>query len=266
MNQKLLVFIPCYNCQSQINRVISQFKNFNNDYFSEILILDNNSTDQTLNHAIAGLKKLKSIAPTLKLTAAQNNYNYNLGGSHKAAFKYAIDNNFSHVVVLHGDDQGEIKDLEPILKNLLHLQHEAMLGARFMPNSTLNGYSEFRILGNKIFNILFSIALTKPIHDLGSGLNIFSHSVFARKEVFKFSDDLRFNVFLLIFLCNQFDYKFFPISWKETDQISNVKLYSQSMKTLKILLSYVFKNKIFLTSDHRDEKFSDYTFTIRFQD
>ena len=33
--------------------------------------------------------------------------------------------------------------------------------------------------------------------------------------------------------------RFWPISWKETDQVSNVKMASQSVKTLKLLFDYM---------------------------
>ena len=41
--------------------------------------------------------------------------NYGLGGSHKVAFGYAAAHGYEHLVVLHGDDQGAIVDLLPIL-------------------------------------------------------------------------------------------------------------------------------------------------------
>ena len=46
----------------------------------------------------------------------KNRENYGLGGSHKVAFNYAIENNFDYIIVLHGDDQGSISDMIPVLK------------------------------------------------------------------------------------------------------------------------------------------------------
>ena len=40
----------------------------------------------------------------------RNRENYNLGGSHKVAFDYAVAQGFTHVIVLHGDDQADIAD------------------------------------------------------------------------------------------------------------------------------------------------------------
>lgn len=37
------------------------------------------------------------------------------------AFNYAIENNFDYVIVLHGDDQGSISDMIPVLE-MVHLK------------------------------------------------------------------------------------------------------------------------------------------------
>ena len=121
------------------------------NYFKEIIVVDNGSKDNTLNSAVEYAKQNQEIP----LTVLQNNQNYNLGGSHKVAFKYAMDNGFDYVVVLHGDNQGEISDIQKILDEKLYQNYDCCLGARFMKGSKLVNYSAFRIFGNICFNILF---------------------------------------------------------------------------------------------------------------
>jgi glycosyltransferase involved in cell wall biosynthesis len=259
MADRILVFIPCYNCESQIGRVLAQFSPDIGRYFTEILVLDNGSKDGTLEAAKAAIRTVH--AP--KVTIGRNRANYNLGGSHKAAFAYAKQNNYSHVVVLHGDDQGDIGDLLPILNQGLHNQFDACLGSRFMPESKLIGYSAFRIFGNYVFNALFSIGTLFTVADLGSGLNIFAATLFNDPAVLKFSDDLRFNIYLLLTGIDQKrKLRFFPISWREDDQVSNVKMTSQALKTLGILGDYVFRRTRFRTHDHRDVAHPSYEFDV----
>ncbi len=52
--EKLLVFIPCYNCALQIGRVLAQLKGPLAQRFAEVLVLDNGSKDGTVAAAIAG--------------------------------------------------------------------------------------------------------------------------------------------------------------------------------------------------------------------
>ncbi len=89
------------------------------------------------------------------MTLVRNNENYGLGGSHKVAFSYAIKNEFDYMIVLHGDDQGRIQDMLPLLQSGKYKNYDACLGGRFAPGSSLEGYSKFRTFGNRVFNIIF---------------------------------------------------------------------------------------------------------------
>ena len=52
--------------------------------------------------------------------------------------------------------------------------------------------------------------------------------------------------------------KFFPITWREEDQISNVKMFSQAKITLKMALKYRF-NKKYVQSEFREKVIDEYT-------
>ena len=259
---KLLVFIPCYNCAPQIARVLKQFDDHTAGYFSEILVLDNGSKDDTVASAV----KAAGAVQKLPVTIGKNRANYNLGGSHKAAFRYALAHGFTHIVVLHGDDQGSIADLLPVLKSGLHQEHDACLGARFMAGSKLKGYSNFRIFGNRVFNFIFTLGTAKTVRDLGSGLNIFNRRVIEDERVSTYADDLRFNVYLLLGLFrNRMKVKYFPISWREDDQVSNVKMTSQAIATLQLLVQSIIGKSAFWARDHRTVAHAEYNFDVVYQ-
>ncbi len=175
------------------------------------------------------------------------------------AFSYAIENNFDYVIVLHGDDQGNIKDLLPLLNNNVHKKFDCLLGARFQKGSALHGYSWFRTFGNLVYNLLFSIVAGRKIYDLGSGLNCYKVSILRDRFYQKFPDDLTFNYcMILASIYKAHSIRFFPISWREEDQISNVKLFSQAWKVLKLLFGYARDRKGFLTKEHRTRIIAHY--------
>ena len=254
--KNILVAIPAYNCELQIHRVIEQFYSYEKLY-QEILIIDNNSQDRTLNVAIKAGKKLNS-----RITILRNNFNYGLGGSHKVAFNYCLNKGYDGVVILHGDDQGRIIDFNSIATTDSIGDFDCFLGARFMPESKLTGYSFFRIFGNKIFNILYSLCSNSRVYDMGSGLNYFSRELLLDKVFLDMPDDLTFNnAFLLHMLFNKKKVTFFPISWREHDQVSNAKLFDQSIKLIKYLLIYTisrFKNEPLRL--HKKKLSYDYTY------
>ena len=146
--KKILLFIPMYNCEKQIIRVLNQLRNEEvQKYITEIIIVNNRSTD---NGEEVVKEYIKENEFKSKVTLLRNKDNYGLGGSHKVAFQYAENNGYDYVVVMHGDDQSEISDLLPLLENKTYQKYDSLLGARFMKCSKLPGYSKFRTFGNKV--------------------------------------------------------------------------------------------------------------------
>lgn len=253
---KILVFIPAYRCAPQITRVIEQFSKEIQKLIDTILIVDNRSPDNTQNEASRAIKNLVCNA-----LVWENAGNYGLGGSHKIAFQYAQANAFDYLVVLHGDDQGSIQDASDILRGIQtgDAPWDAMLGARFHPGSKISGYSKFRTFGNYVYDFIFSIATGTRIYDLGSGLNIYKVKSLGQVPWIRMPDDLTFNYGMLLgSLARKQTIRFFPISWREDDQISNVKLFSQAIRVLKILKTYLISRNTFPEKDLRSAVISSY--------
>lgn len=254
---KILLFIPMYNCQKQIVRVLAQLKSEAAEYISQVIVVNNRSTDGGEQAVIEFLEKEKLSVPVRLL---RNDENYGLGGSHKLAFDYAISNGFDYVIVLHGDDQGDISNILPYLKSREYESYDAFLGARFMKGSRLQGYSLFRTLGNTVYNMFFSVGAGRRVYDLGSGLNMYKVKSLESRYYLKFKDNLMFNCYMLL-AAGPLKHKlrFFPILWREDDQVSNVKMVNQAMRTLKMLWGYVKSHQSLLTDEHRDKVIENYT-------
>lgn len=238
---RVLVFVPAYNCEKQIKRVVSGILRCSFiDLIDHVLVLDNRSSDATAAAAASVVAEAPEALQE-KFTVGRNLDNAGLGGSHKVAFSYARREGFSHVVVLHGDDQGDISDIEWLLKTDEYARYDACLGARFHRESRLLGYSRFRVFGNRVFNALYSACARRSVLDLGSGLNVFRVDSLDSGDVESFSNDLTFNCYLLLWLvAKKRNVMFFPISWREDDQVSNVRLFRQAWRTLLIPLRFIF--------------------------
>lgn len=248
---KILLFTPMYNCEKQIVRVLEQMNDEIGNFITEWIIINNRSTD---NGELVVKNYLETNNLPIKTSLLRNNENYGLGGSHKIAFDYAIKHGFDYIILLHGDDQGDISNILPYLKNREYEKYDCFLGARFMKGSKLQGYSKFRTFGNHVYNLLFSIGTGKRIYDLGSGLNMYKVDLLRDKFYLKYKDNLMFNYCMILGSSfYQHKIKFFPIIWREDDQISNVKMVNQAITVLKLLASYVFDRKKFVESEHRDK-------------
>lgn len=254
MANKILLFIPAYNCEKQIVRVLDQLTPHMMKYISKILVINNLSTDNTE----AVVKKYQNDNQDLPLVLLRNHENYGLGGSHKVAFNYAIEHKYDYVIVLHGDDQGRIADFDKMLEAKYYEKHDCILGARFMRGSKLEGYSLFRTFGNVVYDFLFAYVIGKRVFDLGSGLNMYSTKMLENRFYEKFPDNLMFN-YCMIMASEYYghDIKFYPISWREEDQVSNVKMASQAKKVLKMLFEY-YKDPQSIIEDYRDTVIESY--------
>jgi len=235
-----------YNCERQIVRVLAQLNEEVRQFVSGVLVVDNRSSDGGREAAQAALAGLG-----MRAELVQNDANYGLGGSHKVAFEYALREGYDHVVVLHGDDQGSIADLLPHLRSGAHESHQALLGSRFMRGSRLKGYSLFRTIGNYGFNALYSLALGHVVSDLGSGLNVYATAALRDRWWLKNADDLTFNYHMLLrSYAAGWRMKFFPLTWREDDQVSNVKLFRQASRVARLPFAYFLTRKAYLTADY----------------
>ena len=253
---KILLFILMYNCEKQIVRVLKQLTDEVCSYITEVIIVNNRSTD----HGEAVVQSYLSENPLpMKVSLLRNDDNYGLGGSHKVAFQYAVDHGFDYVIVLHGDDQGDISNILPYLRSKEYAKYDCFLGARFMKGSQLQGYSKFRTFGNHVYNILFSIGCGYRIYDLGSGLNMYKTHILKNKFYLKYKDNLIFNYCMVMgsaFFKHKI--KFFPIIWREDDQVSNVKMVSQAVTVLKLLGQFMINRKKFVIAEHRENTIAEY--------
>jgi glycosyltransferase involved in cell wall biosynthesis len=230
---KVLIFIPVYNCEKQILRVIEKLSvlPFTNEF--EFLFVDNMSSDnsaQIIEESIFNYN-LKNAH------ILQNEINYGFGGSHKIAITFAVKNDFDILVTLHGDDQADPTEIVPATSYLDSRNLDCYLGSRFKRKSRLFGYSRIRILGNLILNGLFSLKYRRIVSDMGSGLNVYKTIMFKKINLQMLPLDLTFNNALLAqTLDNGLKVEFFPISWHEKDQISNARMFKQAFQIVFLLI------------------------------
>lgn len=250
---KILLFIPMYNCEKQIVRVLSQIDLRAQELISEVIVVNNRSTD---NGEKAVLDYVASHEFVIPVHLLRNDENYSLGGSHKVAFNYAIENSFDYVIVLHGDDQGNLADILPYIEKGKALNYDSFLGSRFEKGSELVGYDKFRIFGNMCFNVGLTCLTQHYVSDLGSGLNMYKVSYLEDKFYLNFPNSLTFNVYMLLYgIFAKSKFRFFPLEWREDDQISNAKFFKQSMEILKLAIEYLSdKDRLFNGAENEYSK------------
>ena len=109
-----------------------------------------------------------------------------------------------------------------------------------------------------VYDFLFAFVVKRKIYDLGSGLNMYDVRMLKDRFYKKFPDNLMFN-YCMILASDYYDHdiRFVPVSWREDDQVSNVKMMNQAVKVLRMLKDY-YRDPEIIKEDYRDEAVDEY--------
>ena len=121
IKERVLVFTACYNEKQNIEKLILEINN--NLPGSYILIIDDNSPDQTQNV----VKILQNKILNLKLIVREKKLG--LDTAHKLAYDYAIQNKFDFLITMDADLSHDPKELKNFVKWLK--QYPFVIGSRY---------------------------------------------------------------------------------------------------------------------------------------
>ncbi len=161
---KILVIVPAYNEEKNIESVINDIKA--KEPLIDILVVNDGSSDNT------GLFAERSK----KIELLTLPFNLGIGGAMQAGFKYAKKNNYDIIVKFDGDGQHKAEEIKKILSPVLNQEADMVIGSRF-----LNGNKSYPIfarrIGQRIFSILISIIIGQKITDSTSGFRCYNKQV-----------------------------------------------------------------------------------------
>src|SRR5688500_8726621 len=101
-NKRLLIFIVAYNAQTTIEKVLSRIPRCLESENVEVLIIDDSSKDDTFLNGLRYQRRNSAFKITILRTPVNQGY----GGNQKLGYRYAIDNGFDIVAMVHGDEIG----------------------------------------------------------------------------------------------------------------------------------------------------------------
>lgn len=164
---KISVIIPCYNEELSIEKVI---KSLPKDIF-EIIIVDNNSTDRTVE-----------IADNMGVQVVREKKQ-----GYGAAIKKGINAARGDVLaVIDGDGQYPAEEITPMARLLENSKVDFIVGSRFPLKSA--SMPIVRLVGNHFFNIAVRSLFGVKLADSQSGMWVFKKNILDR--VFLESDGM----------------------------------------------------------------------------
>lgn len=222
-NKSITLIIPCYNEEEGLKTLLPKVPQF----IDEIIIVDNNSTDNTSEVA-------KSFGCTV---ISEKTPGYG------AAYKCGFSNVKKDIIVtMDGDDTYPIHEVKQNIEILLDRDDDFITCSRFpLINKSAMNFSN--ILGNKILTIVTKVLFGTSIKDSQSGMWVFKKDIF--NYIFPQSDGMPLSQEIKILALKHKNIKFFETNIDYAPRIGDVKLdkWRDGFNNLIFLFKLRFKKR-----------------------
>ncbi len=168
---KILIVIPAYNEELNIERVVSNLINNFPQY--DYVIVNDGSTDKT------GIICRKHSWNLIDLPV-----NLGLTGAVQAGMKYAVKYGYDAVLQYDGDGQHRAEFIEKMMDKMIQNNTEIVIGSRFVSEKKP---PSFRMLGSNILSMIIKFSTKQEITDPTSGMRLFGKNV-----LLEFSRDINY--------------------------------------------------------------------------
>lgn len=221
---KLLIVIPAYNEEDNIEKVLHEIKKEIN--YADILVINDSSTDNTLK--IVKKNKIKYIT---------NIYNLKYALSIQVGIKYAYYNNYDYVIQMDADGQHIAKEALKLYQEIKKSDCDIVIGSRFVKKS---GYKSplFRRIGTKMFELLIRLFCKQTIKDPLSGFQCLNKKVIKKYALYENYPEYPDANLIIEMLLEGYKIKEVPIKMRLRK--SGVSMHAGIIKPLKYMIEQFY--------------------------
>jgi len=207
------IVLPAYNEEKAIADTILNLKKLYPNY--EILVIDDGSTDGTVNNAInAGAN------------VCSHPYNIGNGAAVKTGIRKARG---EYIVMMDADGQHDPEDVKRLLE--YGERYDMVVGARSKESTT----SFHRDLANKIYNSFASYVTKFRVEDLTSGFRLLNREL-ATKFIYLLPNTFSYpSTITLAYLRSGYTIKYIPIKTAKRKGKSKIKLLQDGTRFFLII-------------------------------
>ncbi len=228
--KKVVVVLPAYNAAKTLERT---YKEIPSDIVDEVVLVDDNSTDNTVE--LGQSLGIKHIIPHEK--------NKGYGGNQKSCYKKALELGGDIVIMLHPDYQYTPKLIESMAYLIAKDVYPVVLGSRILGKGALKGGMPwYKYVANRILTLSQNILMSQKLSEYHTGYRAFSKEVLEATAFERNSDDFVFDNQMLA----QIFYKGFEIAeitcptkyFEEASSINFRRSAIYGLGVLKVSLQY----------------------------
>jgi 2-polyprenyl-3-methyl-5-hydroxy-6-metoxy-1,4-benzoquinol methylase len=191
-----MVHIVAYNASNTLASVLDRIPKDLRPRLTEICVFDDASTDDTF---LVG-KGYQQVRDMPQLRVFRNATNRGYGGNQKLGYRYAIDNGFDAVVLLHGDGQYAPEAMGNLLQPILDGEADAVFGSRMLEKGAARrgGMPYYKYIGNRILTRFENSVLGMNLSEFHSGYRIYSVAALKKIPFEANSDDFHFDTQIIV--------------------------------------------------------------------
>ncbi len=194
--KRVLIFIVAYNARHTIENVLSRIPASLHSNAVEVLIIDDFSDDDTFAEGL----RLQIHGAPFKITLLRTPENQGYGGNQKLGYRYAIDNGFDIVALLHGDGQYAPEKLPKLLAPLVRGEADAVFGSRMIDKraALAGGMPFYKWIGNQILTAFQNRMLRTTLSEFHTGYRLYATRTLAQLPFERNTDDFHFDTEIII--------------------------------------------------------------------
>jgi len=167
MREKYLVMVPAYNAAKTISIVIGRLSKLKFDF--DILVVDNHSTDRTLDVA----KKAFEKRGMKNFILLRNHKNIGYGGSQKVALNFCVYHDYTKMVVVHSDDQYPVEEIPRLILANKRSGAAMTMGTRLRHKDVKKVMPAWRLFGNSVISAISRWAYDMKLDEFSSEFRIY---------------------------------------------------------------------------------------------
>lgn len=190
------IFVIAYNAVRHLVQTIERIPASVQEKVAQIFVIDDASSDNTY-YAALGYKLKHGLD---KLVVFRNLENQGYGGNQKVGYRYALEQEFDVVVMLHGDGQYAPEALPELLAPFEHEGADVVFGSRMkVPWRALQGgMPVYKFVGNRVLTAVQNRLTKLEISEFHSGYRLYSRRALQQIPFESFSNTWHFDTQILL--------------------------------------------------------------------
>ena len=172
----VLVTIPTYNEVESLPRIVARVRAATPEV--HILVVDDNSPDGT-GEVADRLAQADSAVHVMHRAGKEG-----LGRAYVAAFGWALEHGYSHVVEMDADGSHRPEQLPALLDRAGGADSPALvIGSRYVRGGELEGWPKYREVLSRGGNLYIKVCLGLPARDVTAGYRVYSADILRQMDL-----------------------------------------------------------------------------------